>query len=490
MSVVDTLDEVKKALSSRAPDDIQKAITQGTGLVAYDLQAPAKNVYPITTPIRNKVPRVGGGTGTATNWKVVSAIIGSGFSSMPWVPEGQRSAAMSYVTANKAASYVTLGEEDYITREAINAAKNFEDAKARMVMRLLQKTMDKEESAILFGNNSLALGTTPTPTLTASGTSGTLAAATYYIAAVAITYEGYQQQSSIAGLAQTKTITGMDGQTFTLNGGTAAPSAQASLAVTAGQSLTATVTPVRGAGAYAWYAGSSAATACLQGITTTNTISFSAQLSTGTQLSTALTATDNSTNSLAFDGLFAAGLNSSSGAYYNPLGAQLTSGGNGNVNEIDAMLLAMWNQYQVSPTVLYVNAQQAKDVKNKVLNGSSAPLLRYTQNGTSDQAFGIVANGSIKSYFNPFALDGGMEIPIKIHPKLPAGAILGYCDNLPVQYQSTEVPNLIEMKTRADYYQIDWPMRTRREEVGVYAEEVPAIYAPFALGFITNIYAG
>jgi hypothetical protein len=43
------------------PDNIEKAITTGTGLVAYDLQAPAKNLYPVNTPIIKSLPRVGGG---------------------------------------------------------------------------------------------------------------------------------------------------------------------------------------------------------------------------------------------------------------------------------------------------------------------------------------------------------------------------------------------------------------------------------------------
>ena len=54
-------------------------------------------------------------------------------------------------------------------------------------------------------------------------------------------------------------------------------------------------------------------------------------------------------------------------------------------------------------------------------------------------------------------------------------------------YQNNEVQNVAEIKTRQDYYQIDWPLRTRKYESGVYAESVLAIYATFALGVITNI---
>ena len=112
-SLQETLDLVRKA-QTRANDEIAKTINLATGLVAYDLQAPSKNLYPVLTPIRNRIPRVGGGTGTATNWRQVSAILGSGYDSMPWVPEGQRSSRMSYTTANKSATYATIGEEDLV----------------------------------------------------------------------------------------------------------------------------------------------------------------------------------------------------------------------------------------------------------------------------------------------------------------------------------------------------------------------------------------
>ncbi|OJY66600.1 MAG: hypothetical protein BGP09_31410 [Rhizobium sp. 60-20] len=478
-------------------DVIQKTISTSTGLVAYDLQAPAKNLYPVATPIRNRLPRVGGGTGTATNWRQVNAIVGSGFDAMGWVPEGQRSGQMSYSTSNKAASYATLGEEDAITYEAINAARGFEDAQARMTMRLLQKTMLKEEFALIGGNNSLALGTPTAPTLSVAGTTGTLPAATYSVIVVALTLEGYANSSKLAGalsIPTTKTITGADGKTFTLNGGSSNKSANTTQAVTLGQILSATVPAVTGAVGYAWFVGT-AGSETLQAITTINSATFSVPLTGGAQAATTVAA-DYSTNSLAFDGLMTAGFKPSNGAQVITLatgtagiGTVLTASGKGSVNEIDALMLAMWNAYQVSPSVIYVNAQELKNITSKVLTGTSAPLLQYFKDANNAE-YRLAAGGTIEFYFNPFMLDGGMKIPIKIHPNLPPGTILMWAENLPLQYQSNEVPNVAEVKTRADYYQIDWPIVTRQRQVGVYAEEVLAIYAPFAIGLITNIANG
>ncbi|MDE3023543.1 MAG: hypothetical protein KGI54_17115, partial [Pseudomonadota bacterium] len=79
INVAESLALLKAALEKGVPaDQLTKSITTSTGLIAYDLQAPAKNLYPVLTPIRNSIPRVGGGTGTATNWRVVSKLIGSG----------------------------------------------------------------------------------------------------------------------------------------------------------------------------------------------------------------------------------------------------------------------------------------------------------------------------------------------------------------------------------------------------------------------------
>ncbi len=172
-------------------ESLTKAVTLATGLTAYDLQAPAKNLYPIITPLRNALPRVGRiNPGDAARWRTIASITGSGYDAMGWVPEGQRTASMSYSAALQVAPYLTLGEEDSVTFEAESAAQGFEDINSTATLRLLQKTMRKEETALLGGNASLALGTPSAPTLSAAGTGATLPAATYSVIVVGLTFEG------------------------------------------------------------------------------------------------------------------------------------------------------------------------------------------------------------------------------------------------------------------------------------------------------------
>jgi len=484
----ETLDLMKASLA--------KSVTISTGLTAYDLQAPAKNLYPVITPLRNTLPRVQRQfPGDAARWRAITSVTGSGFDAMGWIPEGQRSASMNYVANLLVAPYVTLGEEDTVTFEAEAAAQGFEDVNSTATLRLLQKTMRKEEHALLGGNTSLALGAAPTPTLTASGSGATLPAATYSVIVVALTFEGYSNSSLSGGVATTKTITGNDGNTYTLSGGSSMRSPNATLAVTLGQTLSATVSVVNAAVAYAWFVGA-AGSESLQAITPLNSATFSAPLLTGQQLASTITS-DNSRNAgLAFDGLLTDGFNPATASYVQALatgtagaGSYLTSSGRGSVVEIDNMLMSMWNNYRVSPTVLYVNSQEQRNITAKCLTNASGPLLRYNVQGDGDTSlpYGITANGVVRWYYNPYSVDGGTDIPIRVHPDLPPGTILAFCERLPVWYQSNEVPNVAEVLTRRDYYRVDWPLRTRRREYGVYTEEVLAIYASFGVGILTNI---
>jgi len=490
----ETFDMMKGALGG-SQDNLGKTVTVSTGLVAYDLQAPAKMLYPTITPIRNVLPRVRRqNPGDAAHWKKITAITGSGWDAMGWVPEGQRSARMSYQAEDMAFAYRTMGEEDALTFEAEAAAQGFEDENAMVTFRLLQKMMRKEEMALLGGNATLALGTPATPTLAAGGTGKTLPTATYSVIVVALSFEGYMNSSVANGVATSKVITGADGQTFTLNGGSSNKSAAATQAITIGEELRCSVAPVRGAVAYAWYVGLAGAEK-LEAITSRAQAVFSAPLAGTGQAATAITGDMSRNANYSFDGLLTNAFTAANNAYVRWLdntsdgtGTGLTASGRGSCVEIDTMLQTMWDNYRLGPSVIWVNSQEQKNITTTVLSGgTNAPLLRYEAPTTPGQAYGLVAGGVIDYYYNPFSVDGGYKIPVKIHPDLPPGTIACWCEKLPPWYQSNSVPNVAEVLLRRDYYRMDWPLRTRMREYGVYAEEVLGVYAPFAMGIISNI---
>src|SRR5215831_4383893 len=70
---------VRQATAGNSPQaELRKAFLQptgaATGLQVYDLEAPAKLLYPVLTPLRNKIPRVGGGRGIQANWRAITGI--------------------------------------------------------------------------------------------------------------------------------------------------------------------------------------------------------------------------------------------------------------------------------------------------------------------------------------------------------------------------------------------------------------------------------
>src|SRR5574342_51050 len=187
-------------------DDLRKAtgvVTLANNLVAYDLEAPAKNLYPVLTPLRNNIPRStrGAGAGDAAHWKQVDAIAGNATAGLPpWGPEGPRAGRMQITTSDQSASYKTIGLETDVTFEAQSAGRGFEDVMSTSGTRLLEQTLILEEHSVLGGNLSVLLGTPVTPTAATDAAGGTIADGTYKIYVFALTYEGYQMATLTGGV--------------------------------------------------------------------------------------------------------------------------------------------------------------------------------------------------------------------------------------------------------------------------------------------------
>lgn len=493
----DAVAQFAKALQN--PQDtsaLQKAgITQSTGLVWYDLQAPAKNMIPVITPLRNKIARVSGNGGTATHWNAVTAINTAALRG--FVPEGKRNGAVATTVEAKSASYKTLGLEDTVSFEAELAAVNFEDVRAMTAQRLLWATMIEEELAILGGNNGVALGTVGTVTGARAASGGTIAASggTYKARCVALSLYGYLASSLANGVVQDVAVTTVDGQSFTYGGGSSQKSAEVSVAGFSGSTntLSLSVDVVTGAVAYAWYVDDGAGGALtLQAITTINSVLLTS-LTTGYQNVTAITK-DASQNAYAFDGILYQAWTSGSGAYIANqatgtagTGTPLTTDTAGGIVEIDALLKSRWDNYRLSPTVIYANAQEIKNITAKVL-ASSGATYNFSITNPGAGVGNITAGSIVGNYLNKFAMGGNQMIPLMLHPYVPAGTLIAVTENLP--YPINNVPNVMEMKLRRDYYQMEWPLRSRQYETGVYCDGVLAHYFPPSIGIITNIANG
>lgn len=484
MSTQQTIDLLKAMQPTQLAEDIAKSFSQATGLVFYDLQPAAKTLYPVLTPLRNAIPRTRANGGTATNWKQITKVNVNNM--RPGVSEGNRGGVIADEVTDKTAAYKGLGLENSVTYEADYAAENFDDARARASQSLLNSLFIQEEQVILGGNNSLALGTTPTPTVAASNTGGALAAATYSVICVALTHIAWKYGTVTGGLVLNATRTNADGSTDTVKSGLARKSAAATGEVTSGSvgSLTATVTPVNGAVAYAWFWGASGSEA-LGAITTLNSVKITAAAG-GTQLASALPAADDSRDSLVFDGLLTQIMTSGSGSIVTDLatgtpgtGTALTSDGAGGITEVDAQLAKFWDNSRLSPSVMWCSAKTMLAMNKLVIANGGAPLIRYNMdNGGATLAAGTV----IGSYLNKIT---NQQIAVRVHPDMADGQIFFWSDTVP--YPVSNVGALTQMKMRQDYYQIEWPRRTRKYEFGVYADGLLQMYFTPAFGLLKNI---
>lgn len=477
----------------RMPDALAKSTfsqsgSATSGLTFYDLELGAKFLYPVLTPLRNEIPRVSGKGGIQANWRAITAINSTGV--RVGVSGGNRGAVMAVQTQDYTAAYKGIGIEANVDFEAQYAGQGFDDVRAIAARSGLESLMLAEEVLLLGGNGSVALGTTPTPALSALTSGGTLANGTYRVICVALTLEGLLDASVSGGIPTVITRNNADGSQDIFGGGSAQMSASVSITLSGGtsvQGILATVAAVRGAVAYAWFWSAAAGadgSQTLGAITTVNKVNILGAAA-GTQTKTDLgAAADHSTNNLVFDGLLTQAMKVGSNAYYDSLdGSTLTSDGAGGIIEIDLALKSFWDNYRLSPDCIWVNSQEAQSI-SKLLGSGTGSSSNFRIN--VDVRDGMIAGGiMVKEYLNRFSMAGGQVIPIRIHPNMPAGTILFTTSKLP--YPLSNVTNVIQVRTRQDYYQIEWPLHSRKYEYGVYADEVLQHYFPPSMGVLTNI---
>lgn len=513
----ETIQLLKEANRLKTQDDLAKAFTQATGLVNFDLERPAKLIYPVITPLRNMIPRVKGDGGTATNWRAVTGINTTNQS--PGVSEGNRSGVISTEVKSYVAVFKTLGLEDFTTFEGQFASEGFDDAIARMVEGLLRSTMISEEQTDLGGNTSLALGQAGTPVLAdlTAQADGTIAAGTtVHVSAIPLTNDG----------VRTATVNGVQGQVTRVNadatqdvfgGFSGQISAAQNITVAADADpnhvVTAQTTQIPGAMGYGWFVGPTAGAAqTFFGISTINSIRITSTPGAGTQNATDATIqADNSTNALLYDGIisliFGAGQENPAAASSGALisvqpngpsgtGTPLTPDGAGGVVEINDDLKKFWDDFRLSPTHLIVNSQELQNITKAVIGGGAASLFRFNLDNVQQKAgqaltaqdLKVYAGTTVGWYLNKNTMGGGQLLKVVLHPDLAPGTIIYYSDQ--ISYPLSNITNILQTKTRREYYQIDWPLRTRKYEKGTYCDKVLQMYFPPAFGARTNIANG
>jgi len=482
----DTQQKLQNALGESLAAPIKKAdgIRTGNGLVNYDLQPAAKLLYPVLSPLRNSTPRVKGGGGDSTHWKAITSINVDNLSM--GVSEGQRSGVISIETKDAFALYKTLGLENFVTDEAVLQGEGFDNLRAICAKNLLEAVIIGEEKILLGGNCSLKLGKTKTPTLAAKTTGGTLGASKKIsVVCAALSFDGYHAASVAGGVKAKVTRRNADGSEDSYGGGTAQKSDAVSVTTGTGaaNSVTATVAATTGACAYAWFWGDENAEK-LGAITTTNSVTITTPAE-GTQQAKELPNEDWSANELVIDGYITQTIKN--GGYFKalPVATGLTADKAAGIVEIDDAFRWFWEKYKASPDEIYVSAQELQSITAKVLENGGSNMIRFNFDASPDQVATLSAGTAVGSYLNKYTMSGGTLVRIVLHPNMPAGTIMFRSTTMP--YPVSNVTNIAEVRCQQDYFQTEWPRKTRKYEYGVYATEAFALYAPFCFGVITNI---
>lgn len=473
----DTLEMTKGAFNAggvMAGSDIiaKVGMTQSLGIVGYNLEAPSKKLYPVLAPLRNRFARVMAPVGaSAVNWKVITAINSAKLKAS--VAFGTRNNKITYATADKSATYKTLGLDSQVEFESIWQSRNFEDVRAYDALATLQSLMIEEEKLILGGN----ITALPAPSGLAgvqADTGGTLAASTAYSVRVsALTLFGYMNGATGNG--------GADSAGEGLAATQVSVSTGANAAAT--HSIVWTWTSVPGAFAYNVYSVSAATTGHKYTATvTSNTYTLTAVPGSGNAVNSA----DATADTKDFDGLYAQLTAAGAGTYIKDMaGATLTGDNAGGITQFDDLLQSLWDNRRIGPTIMLVNSKDALSITKAIGASSNLAYRVMLSDGRKDVVGGIFISGYLNKFTSSLTPGSPDVIPILIHPYLPPGTILFLSERLP--YPNNNVPNVFELDVLQEYTDYQFAVTTRNYEHGVYCHEVLKVFFPAGCGIIRGV---
>jgi hypothetical protein len=474
----ETLSLAKAAFGNpqTGPGLSKAGINIAESLVGINLEAPSKKLFPVYSPLRNKIARVKSPVGaTAVQWRQIDAINSANL--WPGVAENTRNSFNTTATSSKSATFVTLGHDDYVGFEALAASKSFEDVRATAALNLLYAAMISEEKVILGGNAS-NIGKPASLTATPAITGGSLTTAgggVYKTAVSALVLRGYDQGAT--GHASADADGETDGRTAT----------DATVASGSTGSIALVWPAVKGAVAYnVFVSDEGGSTRKYLATTTVNGYTIKTTAASTNVPNTA----DKTGNSLEYDGFIASieGNASPAALFKDMANGTLTSDSAGGISEIDAILKAMWDSYRLGPNEILVNSQQALDITKKIGSSSNLAYRIMLQDGQRNVTGGIYVGSYLNKFASSFAEGIPNEVPIRIHPNMPASTILFPVYALP--YPNNQVPNVWEIENRQEYTQYEWALSQRRYEFGIYWQSVLKSYFPKAQAAMVGVAAG
>jgi len=480
LSSLTTALEVQRASGQDIVKDLTLTSPISTGLVAFDLEAPAKLLTPRPTPLRNKIPRKKG-VGTSHRIKVISGFTGTGTGGVgntwPGITDSTttsfgsvnylRGPKISYAGYDKAVNYKQFSLSDAVPFSAQFQGQGYQDIRQLSQTSVLYASMLMEERMLLMsrGTDSGFQGALAAPTFAgtspvASASQTALAAATYY---VNVTADAGAFGESILGT-------------------------EASVVVAAGDVLSIAIAPVVGALGYNVYVGtttgdanlkyqgrSTGLTFVIQGAASNVTTGDNAPFSTGGAAATRATA-DTSARATGYDGILPTVLGSESG-FINRINSVFSTSNPGS--EFQKVFAALYENVKADPDEILLNGGDRKQLSDAIKSGSVA---NYRLNISQDEIGGMTLGNVVTGLQNEVT---GKGISLTVHPWLPQGVapVLSY--TLPIP--DTNVSDVWAVFNTQDYMAIEWPVTQFAYETSTYWNGTFQCQAPAWNGVVSGI---
>ncbi|WP_329143439.1 hypothetical protein OIU91_05935 [Streptomyces sp. NBC_01456] len=479
-SITGALDELK----SQQPDLVKDLTTSSPvagGLVAFDLEGPAKMLTPRPTPLRNRIPRKKG-IGLSHRFKVISGFTGTGTGGVGNIHPGiadstqnnfapgggsqslyyARGPKISYAGYDKNVSYSQFSVSDQVTWSAQYAGQGYQDIRQLSRTSLMYSSMLLEERMLLMGRGTAGngfLGAVAAPTgLTLTARS----AAAGETALTGVSTNIYVKVTSDAGDF---------GQSVLTSAANVAPSTQV---------VDVTVTLPAGATGFRVYVGTGAsdpgdAARWYAGKSGTNTFTLQGALPTSGTAASTVTA-DTTAYASGYDGILPICTGADSG-YVNRLNAALSTSNPGV--EWQNAFVSLYNSVKADPDRTLLNGSDRKQLSD-ALKGSSSSNYRMTI--TQDQLTGVTIGDVVNTIINEVT---GKGVAVEVHPWMPQGSSVVLSDSLPIP--DSEVSDVWSVFNVQDLMGIDWPVSQFAFESSSYWFGALLCYAPAWNGAITGI---
>jgi len=481
-SITGALDELK----SQQPDlvkDITTSSPVSGGLVAFDLEAPAKMLTPRPTPLRNRIPRKKG-IGLSHRFKVISGFTGTGSGGVGnihpgiadttqnnFAPSGAsqslyyaRGPKISYAGYDKNVSYSQFSVSDQVTWSAQYAGQGYQDIRQLSRTSLMYSSMLLEERMLLMGRGT-----------SGNGFLGALAAPTG-LAVTARSAAG--SETALTGVSTNIYVkvtadAGDFGQSVLTAAVNVAPSSQV---VDVTCTLPAGATGMRvyvstgssdPGDAARWYAGKSG----------TNKFTLQGALPTSGVAASTVTA-DTTAYANGYDGILPICTGSDSG-YVNRLNAALSTSNPGV--EWQNAFVSLYNSVKADPDRTLLNGADRKQLSDSLKTSSSS---NYRMTITQDQLTGVTIGDVVNTIINEVT---GKGVAVEVHPWMPQGNAAILSDSLPIP--DSQVSDIWSVFNVQDLMGIDWPVNQFAFESSSYWFGTLVCYAPAWNGAITGIQA-